>query len=371
MALPRLKIGMDIDTEMPVYIQDRYIHILLMGKSGSGKSTSITNWWEQDNYYGHAKILVDPSGFLAGDCYSISRGIYCSIDHDISINPMISPYTDSQISDLIAEAINQVVAITTPNQSFTVKMRGILDTSIKWCLKNNRKSLLHVLDHVKTGKEDKETRDGIISRLSFLLNDERMLKLLCGNNSIEWGELIAKHQTFIMDGFGMGKEKLVFTGSLIANGVKNYFRYARPKYYLPLSLFIDEAQNFINPSMFDILAEGRKYKISCVLATQSFATIEDRMTRALLNVGNIMSYRLGHREAGYVAHEIGCTVQDLQFIEKFYLAYLTPEGKGIAKAPRPPFIKEVKPPKKVEPQRKPIKPSWFTLESYQTAQTTI
>ena len=84
-----------------------------------------------------------------------------------------------------------------------------------------------------------------------------------------------------------------------------------------------------------------------------------------------MSYRLGHREAGYVAHEIGCTVQDLQFIEKFYLAYLTPEGKGIAKAPRPPFIKEVKPPKKVEPQRKPIKPSWFTLESYQTAQTTI
>ena len=47
MALPRLKIGMDIDTEMPVYIQDRYIHILLMGKSGSGKSTSITNWWSR------------------------------------------------------------------------------------------------------------------------------------------------------------------------------------------------------------------------------------------------------------------------------------------------------------------------------------
>jgi hypothetical protein len=175
--LPRLKIGTDIESKTPVYIEDRYTHILLMGKSGTGKSTSITNWWETDHLWKNAKVLVDPSGFL--DCYSISGGIYCSIDHPISLNPMKAPYDDNQISDIICESVNQVISITTPNQPFTVKMRDILDGAIKYCLNHNRKSLLHVLDYVKNLQGDKETRDGIISRLQFLLNDERMVKLLC------------------------------------------------------------------------------------------------------------------------------------------------------------------------------------------------
>lgn len=73
LELPRLKIGMDWDILMPVYIEDRYTHILLLGKSGTGKSTSITGWWETDEIYGNAKVLIDPSGFLAKDCYSISK----------------------------------------------------------------------------------------------------------------------------------------------------------------------------------------------------------------------------------------------------------------------------------------------------------
>jgi len=362
MDLPRLKIGNARESLMPIYIQDRCIHILLMGKSGAGKSTSIANWWEQDHYYGNAKVLVDPSGFLARDCYSISRGLYCSLEHPVALNPMRAPYSDSQIAGLIAEAINQVIAVTTPNQPFTVKMRDILDTSVKWCLKNDRKSLVHVLDHVKNLSGDRETRDGIIARLSFLLNDEKMVKVLCGDHSVEWGDLIAKRQTFIFDCFGMTRETMVFAGSIVTNGIKNYFRYARPKEYLPLSLYLDEAQNFINPSLFDILKEGRKYKLSVCLSTQDFAVIDDRMTRVMLNVGNIVSYRLGSREASFVAKELNLSPQDLQFLEMYHVAYLTPKERGIAKAPYPPFFKQAEPPKKVVSQRKSTRPVWFTLE---------
>lgn len=366
--LPRLKIGYDMEMKMPAYIQDRYIHCLLMGKSGTGKSTIISNWWETDHRYKNAKVLVDPSGLLSKDCHSISGGKYCSQDHPISLNPMKAPYTDSQISDIIAEAINQVVAITTPNQSFTVKMRGILDQAVKYCLKNNRRSLMNVLDYIINQQGDKETRDGIISRLTFLLNDKRMEKLLCGNDSVEWGELIAKRQTFILDCFGMSKEKCVFSGSLIAQGINSYFRYSRPAEYLPLSLYIDECHNFINPSLSDILKEGRKYKLSCVLATQDFAVIDERMARIMLNVGNIVSYRLGHREASFVAKELDVPSQDIQFLEKYHVVYLTPKGRGTAKAPRPPFFLPKVPPVTVEPQRKPKKPSWFTLEPLESYQ---
>lgn len=368
MELPRLKIGLDCESKMPVYIKDRHTNGLVMGKSGEGKSVLISNFWQEDHYFGNAKILVDPSGFLARDCYSISGGRYCSQDHPISINPMIAPYTDSQISDIIAESINQVVLMTTPNQSFTVKMRGILDQAVKWCLKNNRRNLLHVLDYVINQQGDKETRDGIISRLTFLLNDQRMEKLLCGNDSIEWGELIAKKQTFILSCFGMSKEKMVFAGSLVAHGINSYFRYSQPAEYLPVSLYLDEAHLFVSPSLFDILKEGRKYKLSCILATQDFAVIEERMARVMLNVGNIVSFRLGHREAGLIARELDIPAQDIQFIEKYHVVYMTAQGKGMAKAPHPPLIREVAPPMVVEPQRISKKLSWFDLEPLESHQ---
>lgn len=364
MELPRLKIGMDTETLLPVYISDRYLHILLMGKSGTGKSTSISNWWETDHYYKAAKILVDPSGSLAIDCHSISGGRFCSQDHPISINPMKAPYTDSQISDIIAEAINQVVTVTTPNQAFTVKMRGILDQAVKWCLSHNRRSLLNVLDYVTNQQGDKETRDGIIARLTFILNDPRMEKLLCGKDTVEWGELIKKRETFILSCFGMSREKMVFAGSLVAHGIHSYFRYARPAEYFPVSIFFDECHNFVSVSLSDILKEGRKYKLSCVLATQDFAVIEERMARVMLNVGNIISYRLGHREAGFIARELDISSQAIQFIEKYCVTYLTPKGRGIAKAPRPPLFVPKVPPVEVAPQRK-AKPSWFTTASCQ------
>lgn len=179
MELPRLKIGMDWERIMPVYITDRHTHILLLGKSGTGKSTSLSNWWQQDNFYGNAKVLIDPAGFLAKDAYSISGGKYCSLETPISLNPMKSPYNDSQISSLIAEAINQVIVVTTPNQELTAKMREILDEAVKYCLKRNRRSLINVRDYIANLKGHSETRDGILARLNFILNDERMARIIC------------------------------------------------------------------------------------------------------------------------------------------------------------------------------------------------
>lgn len=192
------------------------------------------------------------------------------------------------------------------------------------------------------------------------------------NNSLDWGDLIAKRKTFILDCSGMSREKMIFTGNIVSQGIKNYFRYSTPKEYLPLSLYIDECHNFVNSNMFDILKEGRKYKISCCLASQDFALIDPALARVMLNVGNIVSYKVGYREASVVAKELGMSAEDLQFIEKYHVGYLTPKGRGIAKAPHPPFFREVNPPEKVEPQRQAIKPSWFTIDemdapgSYQT-----
>ena len=61
---------------------------------------------------------------------------------------------------------------------------------------------------------------------------------------------------------------------------------------------------------------------------------------------------------------MACPAQDIQFLEKHHVAYMTPKGKGIAKACRPPMFR------KLDIQRAEPKTEsrgWFTLELYKVA----
>ena len=60
--LQRLKVGRG---EEMVYILERYLSILLAGKSGTGKSSLLLAWMVIDFLFKQALILIDPSGFLA------------------------------------------------------------------------------------------------------------------------------------------------------------------------------------------------------------------------------------------------------------------------------------------------------------------
>lgn len=191
------------------------------------------------------------------------------------------------------------------------------------------------------------------------------------NESVEWGGIIQNRESFILDCSGMSREQMIFTGTLVSQGIKNYFLFARPKIYQPCSIFIDEFQNFVNENMYSILAESRKYKISFCMATQSFATFNDRMVRSMLNVGNIVAFKLAYRDASLISRELGMSPEDLQNLEKYHCAFMTAKGNGVAKAPSPPYFKERTPPVIVVPQRKQKKPSWFTLEPLESCQPSL
>ena len=359
MEIPSKKIG--TINYLPLRWKTPHTHMLVTGGSGTGKTELLKGLIEQDYLNRHSVIVVEPSGFLARDCYSLSRGkaLYCSLKTPLSLNPMAQPYDPNQIVDNVAEAINQVITTTSANLELTTRMKTILDEAIKYCLKRNRKSLISVRDRIAELKQD-TTKEGLLARLNHLLADERMKEILCGPQSIEWGRLIAQGRSLILDCFGMGREKMVFAGTLISAGIKNYFRYERPETYEPVSLYLDECHNFLSANMFDILKEGRKFKISCVMATQDFSLISERLVKVLLNLGTLVSFRVGHEVASKMAREMGMTADVLQFMQKYHFAYLSQGERGIAKAPRPLFVRKVlvhKPELK-----KKAKGNWFHLE---------
>jgi type IV secretory pathway VirB4 component len=367
MELQPLKVG--TSEHLPVRVEDPHTHILLVGKSGTGKSTSLANWWEECCFPNVCKMLIDPSGTLSKVCYSISKGRvhYCSLDNPISCNPMHLPYREDDICDLLAEAINQVITRTTQNLQMTVKMRGDFDPAVKYCLSKNRKSLLSVRDYIEINTKKSEAKDGLLQRLNFICGDERMVKILCGNNPIKIGELIDKQESFIMDCSAMSREKMIFIGTLLSLSIRNYFRFEKPKTkYKPCFVMIDECANFLNQTFFEILREARKYSLAVVLSTQDLANIPDALVRVMLNVGNIVCYRIGYREASLIARELGTTPEVLQNLDEYHCAYMTFQSRGVAKATSPPVFRKMEP--QAASTSKPHSIKWFPLMPFEASQ---
>jgi hypothetical protein len=80
-------------------------------------------------------------------------------------------------------------------------------------------------------------------------------------------------------------------------------------------------------------------------------------------IGSIVAFKSGYHEASVIAREMSISAEEIQFLEKHHLAYLTPDERGIAKAPRPPIFKEVK----INPVKpKPVQTGgWFDLKPLQ------
>lgn len=374
--ISRMKIGINPDTFEVVSVKpdDRFKHAFCLGKTGSGKSVWLLVTWTNDSHSLVAKILIDPSGFLAGDAYSAMKGKahYCSLETPISLNPMVSPYKPHQIADIVADTINQMITITTPNQTFTVKMRELLDDAIIYCLSHNQYTLDEVKAYLEAQRGNGETRDGIIARLNFLLQDPDFKQLICGQSSFEINRLIENQESLILDCSGMGFNKKVFIGALLTNLVKSYFIYAKPKEYQPLIMTVDECHNFVSPDFSLILKEGRKYKISTILATTDFSSMPSSLIHAIRsNVGTIICLRAGYIEASMISNEfVNGSSQDILGLEKYHALVKTPDGECIVKLPRPPFIRNI--PVKPMEKKKPVDHKWFDLDpTYSFHLTTI
>jgi hypothetical protein len=349
-------------------------HCLIGGKSGAGKTNLMLNMARQDSLYRTADIYMEPGGSFSRDLYSLHKGRahYCSVETPISINPLLLPYSPNVLVQIAAEALNQVISLTTKDaiKSMTPKMRNIFNEEVSYCLENSRKSLLNVRDRIANRKGDIDTRDGLIARLDFVLADPNIREMLCGNQSVKIGELIDKAQVFIMDCSRMSIEQMIFVGSILLQQVAAYFRYEKKenrKDYKPLRIMVDECHWFVDQNIAQILKEGRHYRLSAILATQDFALIPQQLQRVMMNMGTIISFQLGYQEAQLLARELNVTPQDIQFLEKYHCWYLTGNQTGICKAPSPPYIKRI-PLKRPEPKKSPLKGTWFKkrpLGSYQ------
>jgi hypothetical protein len=79
-------------------------------------------------------------------------------------------------------------------------------------------------------------------------------------------------------------------------------------------LYVDEFQSFVTDSFTAILAEARKYRLSLTLSHQYLDQIKPEILNAVIgNVGSIIAFRVGHKDAEALERTFGMTYVASQF----------------------------------------------------------
>ncbi|KAF0205114.1 MAG: hypothetical protein FD167_5611, partial [bacterium] len=100
-------------------------------------------------------------------------------------------------------------------------------------------------------------------------------------------------------------------------------------------VFIDEAHNFLTENLATVLSESRKYHVNYILASQYLEQFEEKLRAAIFgNIGTLISFRIGARDAEYLAKEFYPTFDQESLINlPPYHIYLKLMIEGVASSP--------------------------------------
>ena len=166
------------------------------------------------------------------------------------------------------------------------------------------------------------TKQSVATKVQSLLNHDVFAKCFCSPEStIDLETATRQGKTIIIN---LAKGKLgaelssamgkLFVASLLAIAFNRADSTAKRT---PISLVLDECQNFINPAMKTILTEARKYRLQLTLAQQIVGQdMDTELTRCVL--GNTAVQGIG-KSANYskdkMATEFGGPVQELSNLQ--------------------------------------------------------
>lgn len=328
------KICIDQETGEDVIIKasDRYLHMLVIGPTGSGKTSQVLIpmiWQDMQNQ--NSVIVIEPKGDLAEKTYAMGK-LYNNpclyFDPTSPDCPRFSPLYGKE--DEVIENLTTTFNMLTPDSKtyFKTLTDNLIRNSVM-VLKRIEEAyrdpetgissrpatliglsdIMHNTDNVGrrimqefisiptlTKSEEKQNKDtadwflteyyaerskvyenssGIRDQISKLIQNKYLRKVLNPENGvsdIDFDAILANGGSIaISTAQGTLRELGSYLGYfLIFNLQSAIFRRPGNEYTRnPCFLYIDEFQKYASLGMEDLLAQGRSYRVSCILATQS------------------------------------------------------------------------------------------------------
>jgi type IV secretory pathway TraG/TraD family ATPase VirD4 len=324
--------------------EDRFSHIYIIGKTGTGKSTLIETMALQDLEHGNGFALIDPHGDLAERV--VARIPPARQTDTIYFNPSnpAQPYgynplrqVRQEFISLAASGLMEVLKKMWAD-SWGVRMEHIL-RNVLLALLEQPDATLHDVLRLLT---DRNFRKAIVGRLknetvrNFLQKEFERFTFGYRADGIapiqnKIGAFLADpllnriltapdkdlHIRRIMDEgkvllVNLAKGRLGDDSSTLLGGllVTTIGLAAFSRADMPLEsrrdffVYIDEFQSFTTLAIVNMFSELRKYRVGFTVAHQYLHQLEPDIRHAVLgNAGTIISFRVGAEDAPYLEQE--------------------------------------------------------------------
>jgi len=362
---------------------DRRRHLAVVGKTGMGKTTLLQSLLVADIAAGRGVGLIDPHGDMAESLLSrIPRQrtndvVYFDAgdrDHPIAFNPLHCP--DPQHRPLVASGIVSAFK-RLYGDSWGPRLEYILRNAILTLLETPEASLAvlsrlltdkayraHILTHVEdpvirhfwlqefqTWKPQLQAEAvlPVINKVGQFITHPILRAILSQTRgSLDLGHVL-DHGKILIANLAkgrIGEDGSNLIGSLLVTGLQlaamrraDQAESDRRDFYLS----VDEFQNFATDSFATILSEARKYRLNLTIANQYLEQIPEATLAAVFgNVGSLLCFQVGARDAEMLAEQLGTGVkpEDLIALPK-HTAYARLLVDGL---PTRPFSLQTLPP---------------------------
>jgi type IV secretory pathway TraG/TraD family ATPase VirD4 len=324
--------------------EDRFSHVYIIGKTGTGKSTLIETMALQDLRCGNGFALIDPHGDLVervADRIPPERlldVVYLDAadpTQPYGYNPLRRVRHD-RIA-LAASGLMEVFAKMWP-EAWGVRMEHILRNVLMALLEQPQATMHDVLriisdktyrKAVATNLRNETVRnfllkefdrftfgyraDGIApiqNKVGAFLADPLLNRIVTApKQELHIRRIMDEGQVLLVNlaKGRIGEDSSALLGGLLVTtiGLAGYSRAElNPARRRDFFVYVDEFQSFTTLALANMLSEMRKYRLGFTVAHQYLHQLEPDVRHAVLgNAGTIVSFRVGAEDAPYLARE--------------------------------------------------------------------
>lgn len=339
-------------TEVRLTTEQRVRHSHIIGASGTGKSTLLFNLIRQDIENGEGVAVLDPHGDLVDRILGIIParriGDVVLVDpsdeqYSVGFN-ILSAHSDLEKNLLSSDLVSVFQRLST---SWGDQMGSVLSNAILAFLESERGGTLADLrrfliepafrakflvtvsdpDIVYYWQKGFPQLSGnksigpVLTRLDTFLSPKPIRYMVSQReNRLDFAHILDSSKIFLakLPQGQMGKENAFLLGSLL---VAKFQQTAMSRQAQQAAvrkdfwLYVDEFQNFITPSMTEILSGARKYRLGLILAHQELrqlqrdtevasAVLSNPYTRVVFRVGDADAKALESGFANFEARDL-------------------------------------------------------------------
>lgn len=329
--------------------EDRFLHLYVIGRTGTGKTTFLETLALQDIWAGNGLCVVDPHGDLVRrlrDQVPESRKsdlIYLDAPdpkQPYGYNPLrrLHPSRIPLAASGLVDAFHKIWV-----HEWGVRMEHILRNSFFALLEYGDATLADVLRLLS----DPRFREAVLSRVTntqvklfwkeeyakynpryrqesiapiqnkigAFLADPRLRRLLTEpQKDIRLREVMDSGKILLVNlaKGSLGDDTASLLGALLVSSL-SLAAFSRIDTQAPLRrdffLYLDEFQSFTTLSVANMVSELRKFRVGLTLAHQHLHQLEDDVRHAVLgNVGTLIAFRIGPEDAGVIGKEFAPTI---------------------------------------------------------------